>query len=118
MTLLDLLQTLPQPYDVLHEQALVFGDAPLQALADARAQRPNAQNQASPVALTDGRWMLCADLLTEIGPGGLFADGFQLLDPALFGEVDVIPMTDAVALLPVPDPLEFLGVPDQGRPET
>jgi hypothetical protein len=104
MTLLDLLQTLPQPYEVLHEQALVFGAGPLQALADARAQRPNAQHQAAPVALTDGRWMLCADLLTEINSGGLYADGFQLLDPALFREVDVIPMADAVALLPVSEP--------------
>ena len=47
--------------------------------------------------------MLGADLLSEIEPGGLYHDGFQLLPPALFTAVDVIAWDDAVALIPEPE---------------
>ena len=105
MTLAELLPQLPSMTDADTKQyALVFGDAPYQALAAAQAARPESHHRAAPVQLTDGRWMLCADLLTEISPGGLYADGFALLPPEMFAEVDVIPWADAVALLPQAEP--------------
>jgi hypothetical protein len=62
---------------------------------------------ASPVDLVDGRKMLCANLLTEVGPGGMYATGFGFLPTELFPLVEVIPMSDAIALLPQPDPEEI-----------
>jgi hypothetical protein len=48
--------------------------------------------------------MLCADVLTEIEPGGLLHAMWQAADQAVLGaSVEVMPWADAVALLP-PDP--------------
>jgi hypothetical protein len=86
------------------QYALVFDQDAHDALIAAQAQRPDSHYRAAPVQLADGRWMLCADLLTEISPGGLYADGFALLPPDLFALVAVMPWTDAVALLPQSEP--------------
>lgn len=103
MTLADLLQDLPGlTLADLQAKALVFDDGALTALQDAQAQRPNAQHRAQPVQLTDGRWMLSADLLSEIGPTGLYHDGFELLPQAVFADVEVIDWDDAIALIPEP----------------
>lgn len=37
-----------------------------------------------------GKFALCADLLTEIGPGGFFRDSFSALDRSKFAAVAVI----------------------------
>jgi hypothetical protein len=48
--------------------------------------------------------MLCADVLTEVGPGGLLQGMWEAADKAmLLPAVEVIPWSEAVALLP-PDP--------------
>jgi hypothetical protein len=80
--------------------AMVFGDDAKSALEAVQAQRPDAHNRVAPVQLSDGRWMLCADVLREALLGGLYSEGFALLPPELFGQVDVMPFADAVALLP------------------
>jgi len=54
-----------------------------------------------PLTLTDGRLMLCADILTEVLPGGLLADMWAAADKEILGkEVEVIPWSDALLLLP------------------
>jgi hypothetical protein len=112
MNLSDLLTALPSlSLADLQAKALVFGDTTLTALQDAQALRPGAQHRAQPVQLTDGRWMLSADLLSEVGVGGLYHDGFELLPSALFPSVEVLPWDDAIALLP-PPPEMPLGVPE------
>lgn len=104
MILADFLPQLSEMTDAdAKGYALVFGDEPYKALEVAQAQRPSAQHRAAPVQLTDGRWMLCADLLLETGPRGLYADGFVLLPEGLFEQVEVMPWSEAVALLPVSD---------------
>ena len=80
--------------------ALVFDQAAHDALLAAQAERQEAQHRAAPVQLTDGRWVLCADLLTEIQSGGIYADGFALLPAELFEQVEVMCWNDVVALLP------------------
>ena len=47
---------------------LIFTDEDAQALI---AQQ-EGQHRLYPGPLTDGRWLLSANILTEIGPGGLF----------------------------------------------
>jgi hypothetical protein len=80
--------------------AMVFGDDAKSALQAVQAQRPDAHNRVAPVQLSDGRWMLCADVLREALLGGLYSEGFALLPPELFSQVDVMPFAEAVALLP------------------
>ena len=50
--------------------------------------------------------MLTADILTECLPGGLVYGGFSQLDSERFHEIEVVPLAEAVALLPVTPPPE------------
>lgn len=104
MTLADLLTQNPQPtYEQTRGLALVFS-AELDAVLDSlQAQYGDGRNVASAVELTDGRRMLCADLLTEAHEGGLYSHGFGYLPQERFSEVQVMPMADAIALMPQPE---------------
>jgi len=98
MNLADLLPLVPTMTAAdAKAMALVFDQAGYDALQQAQ---PDGQHRAAPVQLTDGRWMLCADLLTEIHAGGLYAAAFARLPQDAFDQVEVMPWADAVALLP------------------
>jgi hypothetical protein len=81
--------------------ALLFDAALAQRLADVQAEHGDPRHVPSPRSLTDGRFMLTADILTECLPGGLVCGGFRHLDAARFDEIEVVPLAEAVALLPV-----------------
>ena len=103
MTLADLI-TQPVSYETAKVLAIVLTPDQAATLGAIQAQYGNPQHVAAPVPLVDGRLMLCADLLTETGPGGLYAQGFAHLPAELFAQVAVIPMADAIDLIPQPDP--------------
>lgn len=88
MTLADLLsQPLPD-LATLRGHWLVF-DADL--LTDFNAAQEGATTfLARPIELTDGRYALCADLLTEVGEGGVYAESFARLPAEKFALVDVV----------------------------
>lgn len=50
--------------------------------------------------LTDGRWMLCGDVLSEVGPGGILHRAFEYITAEMMHDVEVMSLADAVALLP------------------
>ena len=101
MTLSDL--QLPIAYADAKGYALVFGDALAGRLAKVWQQYGSTNCVPMPRQLTDGRWMLCADILTEIGPGGLLESMWANVDQsAVMANVEVIPWADAVAMLPQP----------------
>jgi hypothetical protein len=102
MTLSDL--TLPISYTDARGLALVFTPALAGRLAQLHAEHGSTNCVPMPRTLTDGRLMLCADVLTEIEPGGLLHAMWQAADQAVLGaSVEVMPWADAVTLLP-PDP--------------
>ena len=102
MKLADL--TLPISYYDASGLALVFTPQLAARLAQLHGQHGSTNCVPVPRTLTDGRLMLSADVLTEIGPGGLLHAMWQAADQAVLGaSVEVIPWADAVALLP-PDP--------------
>jgi len=104
MTLSDL--TLPVSYEWGVAHALVFDVALAQRLAEVQGQHGDPRHVPSPRRLTDGRFMLTADILTECVPGGLVYGGFSQLDADRFDEIEVVPLADALALLPVePSPV-------------
>jgi hypothetical protein len=104
MTLGDL--TLPISYEDARQWALVFDVALAQRLAEIHAEHGSNKCRPVPRQMTDGRLMLCADVLTEIGPGGLLEAMWAAADKEVLAQaVEVIPWADAVALLP-PDPDE------------
>jgi hypothetical protein len=96
----DLLLSGEPDYQTSKQYALLLDTTLRDLLAAVQAEHGDPRHRVQPVALTDGRWMLCADLLTEVGEGGLFASGFAHLDPQLFSQVPVVPMAEALALLP------------------
>lgn len=103
MTLADLTSQ-PVSYDSARDLAIILTPEQAATLGAIQAQYGNPRHVAAPVPLTDGRLMLCADLLTETGPGGLYAQGFAHLPAELFAQVQILPMADAIALIPQPDP--------------
>ena len=98
MTLADI--TLPVSYEWGVAHALVFGTALAQRLAEVQAQHGDPRHVPAARSLTDGRFMLTADILTECLPGGLVYGGFSQLDAARFDEIAVVPIAEALALLP------------------
>lgn len=94
MTLDQLLQCGANADD-LRSLWLVFDAAIAQRLNDAQ---PSYQHQVAPITLTDGRYALCADLLTE--KDGIYAPTFQALDQTAFPLVNVIHSNEIVSLLP------------------
>ena len=86
--------------------ALVFSPALAARLGQLHAAHGSTNCVPVPVTLTDGRLMLCADVLTEVRPGGLLAAMWAAADQAVLGAaVDVIPWDDAVAMMPQPEPM-------------
>lgn len=102
MTLGEL--ALPIPYAAACDLALVFPPQLATRLAELHGIHGSSNCVPVPRALTDGRLMLCADVLTEIKPGGLLHEMWEAADKAVLNaSVEVMPWADAVALLP-PDP--------------
>lgn len=103
MTLADLM--LPISYDDAKQYALVFTPALAARLAELHTIHGSPVCVPVPRAMTDGRLMLCADLLTEVGPGGLLHAMWQAADQAvLLSSVEVLPWESAIALLPADKP--------------
>lgn len=102
MTLGEL--SLPISYDDAKQYALVFTPALAARLAELHAVHGHSACVPVPRVMTDGRLMLCADLLTEVMSGGMLADMWAAADKAvLLSSVEVIPWDEAIALLP-PEP--------------
>ena len=100
----ELLPYLPLPYGYARQWGLVFGSDLADRLAEVQAENAS-QHYARPTPLINGLYLLRGDLLSEVGPGGLYAQGFAQLDAARFDEIAVVPWSDAVALLPPTEPL-------------
>jgi hypothetical protein len=98
MTLADI--ELPVSYEWGVAHALVFGTALAQRLAEVQGEHGDPRHVPAARSLTDRRFMLTADILTECLPGGLMYGGFSQLDAAQFDEIEVVPIADALALLP------------------
>ena len=93
----------PLSYETAKDLALVFSSELAAQLASVQSEHGNPRHVAMPVDLVDGRKMLRADLLTEIGPGGLYAQGFAHLPAELFPLVEVFPMSQVLPLLIQPE---------------
>jgi hypothetical protein len=98
MTLADV--TFPVAYEWGVAHALVFDAALAQRLAEVQAEHGDPRHVPAPRLLTDGRFMLTADILTECLPGGIVYGGFSHLDARRFDEIEVVPLANVVALLP------------------
>jgi len=103
-TVADLLPHLPLPYDYAKQYACVFSEELADRLVEVQAENPE-QFRVTPLALTDGTFMIRGAILSEV-PNGLYGHNFARLDASRFNEISLVPWADAVALLPQPDPIE------------
>ena len=83
--------------------ALVFGGALAARLQQLHTAYGTTNCVPVPSSLVDGRFMLCADVLTEVTGSGLLAGMWAHADKTVLGaSVEVIPWNDALSLLPPP----------------
>jgi hypothetical protein len=102
MTLAEI--TLPVTYEWGIQNALLFSPALASRLAELHSEHGRPDCLAAPRPTTDGRFMLTADILTNVVPGGWLHEMWIHADMSmLLPAVEVVPIADAVALLP-PDP--------------
>jgi hypothetical protein len=103
VTLQDI--SLPISYEWGTQHALVFDSALAGRLAELHAEYGRPDCIAAPRLLADGRLMLKADILTAIEPGGWLHAMWEAADKAvLLPAVEVVPLADALALLPADSP--------------
>lgn len=95
--------TLPLPYDECKDLALVYDHATAAEWYAIQQEHGDPRHVASGQQLTDGRWMMGGHLLSELHEGGILAWAIAHLTPDFMAKVEVMPLADAVALLP-PDP--------------
>ena len=102
--LAELLPHLPLPYAYAKQYACVFSQELADRLIEIQEEQPQ-QFRVTPLAMTDGRFLIRGALLSEV-PNGLYGHNFQRLDASRFNEIALVPWADAVALLPQPDPVD------------
>ena len=99
MTLADV--ELPVTYGWGRAHALLFSPQLASRLAEIHAEHGSRKCVPVPRALTDGRLMLSADILTEVMPGGMLHAMWEAADKAvLLPSVEVVPIGEALPLLP------------------
>jgi hypothetical protein len=105
MTLADLISS-PLSLAQLRGIALVFSADLRDRLVTVQSEHGRPQFTVFPAGpTTDGRYYHCADIIAEVGSGGIYAAGFSHLDASRFNEIEVVPLADAVALLPPDEPI-------------
>jgi hypothetical protein len=86
--------------------ALLLTTTTVQAMSAAQDAVGSTRHKVRPVATTDGRWLVSADILPELAEGGIFAPALPHFDAAALAGVEVVDWADGVALLPQPEPME------------
>jgi hypothetical protein len=105
MTHADLINALfpngaPEDYKAF---ALILPLNTVTAMNAAQEAVGSTRHKVQPVATTDGRWLISADILPELAQGGLFEPAMSYFNADALGGVEVMPWADGVALLPVAD---------------
>lgn len=96
--------TLPLEYAESKALALVYPYEIALALYQLQTEYGDPRHVHQGVRLTDGRYCLCGDILSEVGEGGLLHGLFSRVTPEMMATVEVIQWEDAVALMP-PEPV-------------
>lgn len=101
MTLADLFAAGSLPdLATLRALALVFDAELRDRLVAVQEEFGDPRHVPYAVPTNDGRWFLCADILTECVEGGLVWVGFSRLDSGRFGEIEVLPLEQVVTPAP------------------
>ena len=98
---LDYIATNPSTEDMA-SKALLFSAA-LNDAMQAKQGNIDTNHRITPRLLTDGRYGICCDILSETGEGHIFRELFSVLDMAVLNTAELVDMSEMVALLPEPE---------------
>ena len=96
--------TLPVPYADCKDLALVYPYEIAVALYGVQEEHGDPRHVPVGRQLVDGRWAMCGDVLSEVGSNGILAKAFGYITTEMMANVEVIPMSEALALLPLDQP--------------
>jgi hypothetical protein len=91
---------LPLPYADCKGLALVYSYEVAVTLYGVQEEHGDPRHVPAGRQLTDGRWMLCGDILSAVGEGGILSKAFSHITPEMMSQVEVVPLEVAKALLP------------------
>jgi hypothetical protein len=103
MTLAEL--ELPMAWADCKDLALVYGYEVAVALYDLQQEHGDWRHVCYGRQLTDGRWMIDGEILSMVGDGGIYGWVKDHMDAETMEQISVVPMADALALLPPEPPL-------------
>jgi len=95
--------TLPMPLEECQPLALVYPYEVAVVLYDTQREHGDPRHVVYGQALTDGRYMVAGEMLTEVGDGGLFAWIRDYLTPEIMSQIQVVPMGEVAGLLVQPN---------------
>ena len=88
MTLSEL--TLPMPYADCKDLALVYPYEIAVALYGVQEEHGDPRHVPVGRQLTDGRWAMCGDVLSEVGDGGILSQAFSYITQEMMASVEVV----------------------------
>jgi hypothetical protein len=92
--------SLPVPYEDCKDLALVYSYEVAVQWYESQVEHGDRRHTFTGLALSDGRWMMYGDVLSELYPGGIIGWAVEYLTPEIMAQIEVIPLADALALLP------------------
>ena len=91
--------TLPVPYDECRDLALVYPYEVAVALYGVQEEHGDPRHVPVGRQLTDGRWIMCGDVLSEVGNGGILSQAFSYITQEMMASVEVVPMSEVIGLV-------------------
>ena len=98
---IDYIESNPTIED-MQSKALLFS-ATLHDAMQVKQGNIDTNHLITPVLLTDGRYGICCDVLSETGEGHIFHELFSVLDKALLNTGELVDMSDLMELIPEPE---------------
>lgn len=101
---------LPLPYAECRDLALVYPYEVAVTLYGVQQEHGDPRHVPVGLPLTDGRWMMCGDVLSEVGSDGILAQAFawiaEHLTSDITSQVEVVPMSEVAGLVVSETPQE------------
>jgi hypothetical protein len=91
--------TLPMPYAACKDLALVYPYEVALTLYNTQQEHGDWRHVVTGQPLTDGRYMIAGEMLSEVGSGGLFAWIANYMTPEIMAQVEVVPMSEVAGLV-------------------
>lgn len=99
MTPLELIQS--QPALAESRELWMVMSSQIRDVLLAKQSTISTSHHISPIELTDGRFAVCCDLISEIRPGGVYHDVFQTLNLAALDTCEIVTTAEFNALKPI-----------------